>query len=221
MNKLLFPIAAIFLLAACNNSEEKHAATTDTQTVSVSMGDAYQTDSSSILTWTGSKPTGTHTGTFKLKEGVLNITEGKLTGGSFTIDINSLTNVDLASDAENKGKIEGHLKSPDFFDVAKFPVARFEITSVKPFAAVTDSSAAKAIEGATNIISGNLTLKDSTKNLSFPARVTIGNGTAAASAEFSIDRTLWGMNYKGPNNPQDWFISKTVDIKLNISAAKK
>ena len=73
----------------------------------------------------------------------------------------------------------------------------------------------------THIIKGNLTLKDSTKNISFPARITVDAQTVSASADFSIDRTEWGMAYKGPNNPQDWVISKSVGIKLNISATKK
>ncbi len=64
-------------------------------------------------------------------------------------------------------------------------------------------------------------MKDSTKNISFPAKVTVDAKSLAASADFNIDRTTWGMNYKGPNNPQDWFISKTVNVKLDIKATKK
>ena len=74
--------------------------------------------------------------------------------------------------------------------------------------------------GAIKAIS-NLTLKDSTKNISFPAKITVDSSTVAATADFNIDRTLWGMNYKGPGNPQDWFISKTVNLKLTLTAAKK
>jgi polyisoprenoid-binding protein YceI len=71
------------------------------------------------------------------------------------------------------------------------------------------------------MVSGNLTLRDITKNISFPARVTIGASSLTAKADFNIDRTMWGMNYKGPNNPQDWFISKEVNLKLDLSASKK
>ena len=148
------------------------------------------------------------------------VKDNALTGGSFTINVASLTNNDLASDADSKGKLEGHLKSPDFFDVAKYPTAKFEITSVAPF--VADSTSKDVVlKDATHTISGNLTLKDSTKNISFPARVTVDANTAAATADFNIDRTMWGMNYKGPDNPQDWVISKTVNIQLRIAATKK
>ncbi len=223
MKKITLFLSATIVLAACNNSSDANkATTTDTQAVQTATGVAYPLDSATTLTWTGSKPTGKHTGTFKVTEGSLLVNDNNLTGGSFTIDVNSINNVDMAADAENKGKLEGHLKSPDFFDVAKYPTAKFEITSVEPFTAVTDSSAAKVtFAGATHTIKGNLTLKDSTKNISFPAKVSIDANTATATADFNIDRTLWGMNYKGPENPQDWIISKEVNIKLLISASKK
>ncbi|MFZ1530238.1 MAG: YceI family protein [Ferruginibacter sp.] len=218
MKQTLLLASAVAILAACNNSPKAdEAKTTEKEAVAAAEGLSYAADSSSTVTWTGTKPTGQHTGTFKLKEGSLIVKDNALTGGSFVIDINSLNNTDMASDAENKGKLEGHLKSPDFFDAAKFPTAKFEITAVEAFTA--DSTT--VMKDATHTIKGNLTLKDSTKNISFPARVTVDAATASAVADFKIDRTLWGMNYKGPNNPQDWVISKDVNIRLSVSAAKK
>ncbi|MCY7292494.1 MAG: YceI family protein [Ferruginibacter sp.] len=214
MKKIIFLAAVVSSFAACNRNTANKAETTEKQTAAVADGTGYTVDSSSTITWTGSKPTGKHTGTFKIKDGSLNVKDGALTSGTFTIDINSLNNEDLAGDAESKGKLEGHLKSPDFFDVAKYPTAKFEITAVEPN---TDSTK----KDITHIIKGNLTLKDSTKNVAIPARVTIDAKTVSASADFSIDRTLWGMNYKGPDNPQDWIITKTVALKLNINASVK
>jgi hypothetical protein len=63
-------------------------------------------------------------------------------------------------------------------------------------------------------------LKDSTKNISFPAKIEVNDTALAAQADFTIDRTDWGLNYKGPNNPQDWFIKKQVGLKLNLVANK-
>lgn len=214
MNKLVLLAAVAASFAACNGNTEKKVETTEKQTAAVADGTPYAVDSTSTITWTGSKPTGKHTGTFKIKDGTLNVKDGALKGGTFIIDINSLNNKDLAGDAESKGKLEGHLKSPDFFDVAKYPTAKFEITGVE----VNTDSTKKEI---THIIKGNLTLKDSTKNIAIPARVTIDAKSINASADFSIDRTLWGMNYKGPDNPQDWVITKTVALKLNINAFVK
>ncbi len=214
MKKIFMIVAAATSFAACNNNSTNKVETTEKQTAASMDGTAYAVDSTSTITWTGSKPTGKHVGTFKISTGVLNVKDGALTGGNFTIDINSLNNEDLAADAESKGKLEGHLKSPDFFDVAKYPTAKFEITAVE---ANTDTTK----KDITHIIKGNLTLKDSTKNISIPARVTIDAKTLAATATFSIDRTLWGMNYKGPDNPQDWIIAKAVELKLNLNAATK
>ncbi len=220
MKKITLFISAVVALAACNNAPDADkATTTDTQAVASVDGDTYSIDSTTSVTWTGAKPTGTHAGTFKVTEGSLVVKNNSLSGGGFTIDVNSLNNIDLAGDAESKGKLEGHLKSPDFFDVAKYPTAKFEITSVEPF--VADSSVKTLTAGATHIIKGNLTLKDSTKNISFPANVVITANSATASADFNIDRTQWGMNYKGPNNPQDWVINKEVNIKLALAATKK
>jgi len=221
MKKALFLASSIAFLAACNNSSKgDKAETTDKQEVSATTGaTSYAVDSTATITWVGSKPTGKHTGIFKLQDGNLLVKDNALAGGVFTINVGSLTNQDMASDPENKGKLEGHLKSPDFFDVAKYPTAKFEITSVEPY--VADSTNKSLLKDATHTIKGNLTLKDSTKNISFPAKVVIDAQSASATADFNIDRTLWGMNYKGPGNPQDWFISKEVNIKLAITATKK
>ena len=213
-------MSAAVALAACNNSTDADkATTTETQVVQSAEGTNYAVDSTTTVTWTGAKPTGAHVGTFKVSEGSLIVKDNNLVGGGFTINVNSLNNTDLAGDAESKGKLEGHLKSPDFFDVAKYPTAKFEITSIEPY--VADSSVKTLTAGATHIVKGNLTLKDSTKNISFPANVAITANGATANADFNIDRTLWGMNYKGPNNPQDWVINKEVNIKLALSATKK
>ena len=101
--------------------------------------------------------------------------------------------------------------------MAKYPTAKFEITKVEPFDSTKEKS---LLAGATHLISGNLTLKDSTKNVSFPAKVSVADNTLTAEADFNIDRTEWGMSYKGPNNPADWVIKKEVNLKLNIKGGK-
>ncbi|MEO7264700.1 MAG: YceI family protein [Ferruginibacter sp.] len=218
MKQILILSTAILLLASCNNNKSDKTETTEKQEILNAEGQQYSIDSSSIVTWTGSKPTGKHTGTFHVKEGNITVNNNNISAGNFTIDVTSLTNNDLAADPENKGKLEGHLKSPDFFDIAKYPTARFEITSVEPY---TSDGTNKSPGNFTHLIKGNLSLKDSTKNISVPAKVTVDANSLTASADFNIDRTTWGMNYKGPNNPQDWFISKMVNVKLDIKATKK
>ncbi len=212
----LFVLAASFTLVACNAPEGDKAVTTETKDVAQATGVEFTVDTTSSLVWTGSKPTGSHTGNLMITNGMLTVTGDAVSAGSFTIDINSLTNHDLSED-DGKSKLIGHLKSPDFFDVEKYPTAKFEITSVAPHTA--DSTA--VLKDANFLISGNLQLKDSTKNVTFPAKITMEGNTLKAAADFNIDRTLWGMNYKGPNNPQDWVISKEVNLKVNLNATKK
>lgn len=206
------------LFAACNSNADK-VATTTAQGVdsSAATGVSYATDSSSLVTFVGSKPTGEHSGTFSLIEGNLLVNNDAISGGKFVININSLNITDIKDDPKSKADLEGHLKAGDFFDAAKWPSAQFEITSIEPY--VADSSS--KMKDATNLVKGNLTLKDSTKNIAFPAKLLVTGNTLSASADFNIDRSQWGINYKGPNNPQDWVISKTVNIKLSISATKK
>jgi polyisoprenoid-binding protein YceI len=221
MKKLLFVLATTSVMVACNNAPEADkAATGEKEAVASTEGTAYATDSTSTVSWTGTKPTGAHMGTFKVQNGNLSVKENNLTGGSFVIDVNSLNVTDL-TEADGKGKLEGHLKSPDFFDAAKFGTAKFEITGVEAFKYDSLTMKDVVMKDATHTIKGNFTLKDSTKNISFPAKVSIAADKVTAVADFNIDRTQWGLNYKGPNNPQDWVISKTVNLKLNIAASKK
>ena len=104
-----------------------------------------------------------------------------------------------------------HLKSADFFDVAKYPTAKFEITKVETLQ--NDTS-------GTHKISGNLTLKDSTKNITFPARVSVGDAELKATANFNIDRNQWGIHFNNKESLGNNFIRPEVNLTLNIAAKK-
>ena len=132
----------------------------------------------STITWVGKKVTGSHNGTIAIQSGTLAVNGKSVTGGTFTIDMNSI------KDAEGSAKLEGHLKADDFFGVAKFPTSNFVITKV-------------AGTGANVTVSGNLTIKGITKPLSFPATVTVNaDGTASALAgKIVVDRTKYDIKY--------------------------
>ena len=85
---------------------------------------------SSKVVWKGYKVTGSHEGTIDLKSGHLDFNESKLSGGEFVINMASLSSTDLKV-GEGKGKLEGHLKSEDFFGVEKFPTATLIFKEVK------------------------------------------------------------------------------------------
>ncbi|NNF34265.1 MAG: YceI family protein [Saprospiraceae bacterium] len=135
--------------------------------------------SESVITWKGKKVTGSHTGTIAISEGGLEFDEsGMLSGGSFTIDMNTIECTDL----KGKGaqKLVGHLKSDDFFGVNNHPMAKFEISKV----------VSRGTPGSYKIV-GNLTIKEITKEIKFNADLTETSGTA----EITIDRTDYNVRY--------------------------
>jgi polyisoprenoid-binding protein YceI len=211
----LFSLAIVAgLIASCGGPQGEKAATGEAQEVSVKSGDVTLTVDlvSSNVEWVGAKPTGEHNGTVNLQGGELMLTDGSIVGGNFTIDMNSIKNFDLASEEDN-AKLVGHLKSPDFFDVEKYPTAVFQITSVEPLTGNADAS---------HNITGNLTMKDETKSVTFPAMVTITDNTVTATTPaFVIDRTQWNVQYGSKTlfkNLQDKFINDEISLKINLSA---
>ena len=207
----------LFLVTSCIQSPVgDKTVTSDIKESAIMEGEGYKINTArSKIVWVGTKINGSHKGHLKIVEGKIGLKDGKLSSGNFIIDIASLNNIDLPP--TDKNKIETHLKSADFFDAVKYPTAQFVITNVEAFNADTDNS---ILEGATHTISGNLTLKGVTKNIRFPAKIKMDDKQLTAKADFLINRTDWGMNYKGANNPQDWLINKDVNLKLNILALK-
>jgi len=131
----------------------------------------------SKVVWKGYKVTGSHEGTITLKSGFLTFTEGKLTDGAFTINMTTITNTDL--EGEYKGKLEGHLKSDDFFGVEKNPTATLVFKKVKS----TGKNSYK--------VTGDLTIKGITNTVTFNLSV-YGN---KANASLKIDRTKFDVRY--------------------------
>lgn len=204
---MLFVSAGMLALASCvSNPDGKRAETTDgVETAEMTAdGTALTVDTAaSSVVWTGRKVSGQHHGTVKIKSGSLTVDEGKLTGGNFVIDLNTITNQDL--DGEYKTKLEDHLRSDDFFDVANHPEARFEITGVR------EGSEANAV-----VVSGNLTIRGVTKNITFDADVEEASDTAVkATADFNIAREDWGITYSGQ---ADDLISKEINLKITLVA---
>ena len=155
----------------------------------------------SKVEWTGAKITGKHDGSFEAFTGTVTIPDGKPENGSVTVDIDTTT---LKTDP---AKLGDHLKSPDFFDVQKFPKATFASTGVK----------AGGDKGATHTITGNLTLHGVTKTISFPATVKVAGDDVTVNAEFVINRKDFNLVY--PGKPND-LIKDDVAIRLTIDAKK-
>lgn len=225
MRKLTLTAAAAALLfaASCNNSSSDTAQTAEKQEAAAATGKELNADvASSVIKWRGTHKGGMapRFGTMNISSGTISVENGKVTGGSFMVDMNSLK-VDSASVTE-KGKkatdLEGHLKTADFFDVAKHPTAKFEITKVVPFDAAKDKS---LLEGATDMVSGNLTIKDSVVNITFPAKISVTDAGADVQAKFTVDRTSWGLNLGAEGDPANWMISKDFELDINLKAVPK
>ena len=155
-----------------------------------------------------------HPGYFSLSSGKVKLADGKLTGGDFVININSLV-LDQKEEMFQT-KLLGHLLSPDFFEASKYPDAKFEVTSVEPY--TPNESDTSVVAGANYKVSGNLTLKGITKNITFPAKIETSENSFSALANFTIDRTLWGIKYGNDKSLKDKFISEVVTISLDIKS---
>ena len=93
---------------------------------------------------------------------------------------------------------------------------KFDITKVEDLAAGTESKVA----GANKTVSGNLTIKDKTVNVSFPAKVEVTENGLTMVSNFTINRQDWGLAYGTEGDPKDWMISQEVDLELNVVAGK-
>lgn len=217
--KFLLLVGMVALFAACGQAPEGEK---------VEAGDAVETEAptasastftvdteASIINWEGSKLVGNdnHTGTLKLQSGELMVEGDNITGGQFTIDMGSIVNTDIP-DEKMSGKLVGHLKSGDFFDVENYPTATFTIAKVE---AVQDSA-------ATHHITGNLMMRDSTKSITIPAMVELSEGMISATTpQFVIDRTSWNVMYGAGvlGIAQDKIIRNEMGLKIDLKANAK
>jgi polyisoprenoid-binding protein YceI len=169
--------------------------------------------------WTGKKVLveSAHSGIIAVKSGEVTIVDKNLTGGMIEIDMNTINNKDLAGSPSDKGKLEGHLKSADFFDVQKFPTATFKITSSKIL------PAAKAGD-PTHEVTGDFTMKGKTNPVTIPMVVKIGaDGKTEATGQLKVDRTKWDVRYASDKffkGLGDKVIANDIDLSLKLVSTK-
>lgn len=214
MKKSILAIALI-AITAVSCKTEKNKVTTNEEVKEVkkveNVINSYKANvAESTVTWKGNKPTGSHNGVVSITTGVFDIENGIVKAGEFVIDMNSISCTDLEA-GKGKEDLEGHLKNEDFFDVTKFPTAKFVVTS------------SEIKEGKLSV-TGNLTLRDTTKSITIPATVTETEGVATFKSDtFSIDRTDFGVTYKSKKIDaalKDKFINDLMEISFDIKAQK-
>ncbi|MBF6610279.1 YceI family protein [Chryseobacterium lacus] len=146
-----------------------------------------------------------HTGFVKLKSGKFYFTDKVLTGGDFVINMRSLTNTDLTG--EDQQKLTEHLRSSDFFEVKRYPVAKFTITKILP---------SKNLD-YNYLVYGNLTLKGIRRTISFPANIrTNDRFVSFESAKITLDRQKYKVFYKSA--VRDYLIKDDIDIQIKMTA---
>lgn len=155
------------------------------------------------IEFTGSKVTGKHDGGFKTFNGVIDVIGSKVETSKVVFEV-QMESVYTDSDG-----LTTHLKTPDFFDTAKYPVASFVSTSIVP-------SADKGANGFN--VTGELNMRGTKKTVTFPATITIGDPAVSVDADFSVNRKDFGIAYAGK---ADDLIRDDVVIKLSIKASKK
>jgi polyisoprenoid-binding protein YceI len=209
--RFIVPATLFFALAGCEDpTKDKPKATVEASAPALTQAalpagaaDALLLDAAtSTLGFVGSKVTGKHEGKFEKITGSITLASGKAEGGRITVE------ADTASVKSDQEKLDGHLKSADFFDVEKFPKATFTSSQIK----------AGGDSGATHTVTGELNLHGVKKTISFPATITVNADAASGSAEFVINRKDFGIVYPGK---QDDLIRDDVLLKLSLKAPRK
>lgn len=213
-NRLLLPFLLLMItpfFLAYRAPVAKDNESNERQSLRVLAGEKYVIDKKeSVMTWKCSMALaikGGHNGFVSLSKGELMIEKGKLAGGRAEIDMNTIT--DERHDGDNG--LVNHLKDTDFFDVKKFPTSTFVITKVT------------SIESGNASVSGDLTIKGITHEVTFPAKTEVKGSVAYATGKLVIDRTQWDVKYKSGTffvSLADEAIADSIAFEMKIVARK-
>ncbi len=220
---LLLALPAVMFMSSCKDKDQNAevADAQDAPAANLSSAQYLVNINDSRVGWFAEKKfvsDWNHSGTINISSGTIDVKDNEITGGEFTLDMKSIDNVDLREKGDMKmhDKFVGHLKSPDFFSVDSFPTAKFVITKVSP---VTGD------EKYTHEISGNLTIKNIEKNITFKGNIKVGNGSLNAKANFDIQRSWWNVRWGSDvldpsliDDAKDMIVKDEVNMDLNISA---
>lgn len=217
LSKIVFIAVLGVAVTGCKDENNKAKVDEAQEATAANMESAeYSVDTeASEIHWEGEKPTGTHTGTIEISEGTFSANDSIIESGSFVIDMTSISVTDLEGkdredlEAHLKGTVEG--KEGDFFNTEEYPEATFEITDVTE-------------ENGQTMLSGNLTIKGETKNISFPVQLNQNDDQVEiTSDEFSIDRTNWNVNFGSKSvfdDLGDNFVNDDIQLKIKVIAKK-
>lgn len=213
---LIFSALAVFVMAACSGPSENRAEILERLEAGEipEAVDVYRLDvASSRVAWEGTKIGGAHDGTLGIRSGEFYVFDGELLGGNVVIDMEQIVVLDI-QDPNSNARLVGHLESDDFFSVATYPTANFEITAVEEL----DETLA---DRYTHRVFGNMTIKGITHGIAFPARIELGAEGLVAHADFDLDRTRWDVRFGSGRffeNLGDNLIHDDFNLKLDFVA---
>ncbi|HRE65736.1 MAG TPA: YceI family protein [Cyclobacteriaceae bacterium] len=160
----------------------------------------------SKIEWTGKKLGGEHYGNIQLSSGHLTFNKNKLVGGTFEMDMASITCVDITDDKSNKRLVD-HLKSEDFFSVTRFPKSSFIITRVE-YKSATEY-----------LVTGDLTIKDKANPITFTAKINAMSTQTIAEAILVFDRSKYDVKFGSQSffeNLGDKLVYDDVDMTVKL-----
>jgi polyisoprenoid-binding protein YceI len=205
---VIFMSALAFAACAKDPTQGKTAATVGAaQTASAAPASAESLKvgpDTSKIGFVGAKVTAQHVGQFGDFAGTISLVADAVEKSRVEFDVKTAS---LAMPGEPEDLVH-HLKSPDFFDVAKFPSARFVSTAIK---------AGSDVAGANYTITGNLEMRGTSKSVTFPATVTVGADAVHVKSEFGINRKDFGIVYPGM---KDDLIKDNVLIRVDLTAPR-
>lgn len=163
------------------------------------------TPATSKIGFVGAKVTAQHVGEFKDFSGKISLVGGKIEGGQLEFEVKPES---VIVDG-GLPRLEGHLKSPDFFDVENHPTARFVSTEIK---------AGSDVEGASHTVTGNLVMRGATRSVTFPATIEVAADAVRAKTEFGINRKDFNIEYPGK---ADDLIKDNVLLQVELNASRR
>jgi polyisoprenoid-binding protein YceI len=213
---LMLTVVAAMMSSCADNG--KKAETKDAEKVEVSKNESTvvynKVGSASFLDWRASHLGGVQPryGKVYLKTVNVLVNNDMISNASIEIDMATFT-VESFEDEDSKNKLTGHLQSDDFFQISTYPVSLFELTNIK------------ASEGDYNaIVTGNLTILDVTKSITFNANIAVSaDEVSIKSEDFVVNRTDWGLVYNTEGTegvPVDYLISNDIGFTIDVVASK-
>ena len=202
--KKLFTLLMFVSLVSCNMNSNK---TEDTNDATITAADAtynIKLDESSLV-WTGREvSTSSHYGTINFTSGQFEIADGLISQGEFLVDMTSINVQDMTGGS--KERLEGHLRSDDFFSVESFPTAHLYISS------------SEVISNGKWMVNGFLTIKD----ISHPVLFEMANTEDGWNASLVFDRSKYNVKFRSGTffeNLGDKLIYDDIELKINLKTS--